>query len=85
MGGLGIGEALLIGLIVGFMGLALLAGVIGLGSLRPGRGRGTDPALQERILEELQTLRIKLDALERRVGPWEGGSGPGDAGEADHE
>ena len=94
MGGLGIGEVLLIGLIVGFMGIALFTGIFGIGSLTRG-GRGSAPELQAQILEELRSLRYRLDIIEDRMdrariagsGDAGGTDGPerGPMRDADHE
>ncbi len=67
MTGFGIGEGILIGLIVGFIGIALLAGVFSPGGLRPGRGGEIGGPREDRILDELASLQARMDALERRL------------------
>ena len=97
MGGLGIGEVLLIGLIVGFIVTVLLTGLFGIPGLKPGGRDGSDAELQKRTLEELDSLRLRVGALEdrldrARIGGTGGGLADGEdgseqdaKGKADHE
>lgn len=63
MFGFGLGEVLLIGLML-IIGLSTL---VGFDFLKKGVQKGRDQDLDSRILDELEVLRLRMDAINNRM------------------
>ena len=63
MGGFGLGEAILIVTIAAAVAIVL----VGFGVLKRVRGRDESTAFERRVLDELETIHLRLDMITERL------------------